>query len=101
MQVLEQAVVDSGRWKKWLQPDERGKDFSALSAERRAWLAQTGARYIWTVPAVIAARQSLYANLALAMPDPHTYVIDRIVSSMDCYVRNFHLFDGLTILATE
>jgi len=101
MQVLEQAVVDSGRWKKWLQPDERGKDFSALSAERRAWLAQTGARYIWTVPAVVAARQSLYANLSLAMPDPHAYVIDRIVSTMDCYVRNFHLFDGLTILAAE
>ncbi len=101
MQVLEQAVVDSGRWKKWLQPDERGKDFAALSAERRAWLAQTGARYIWTASAVVAARQSLYANLSLAMPDPHAYVVDRIVSVMDCYVRNFHLFDGLTILAAE
>jgi hypothetical protein len=35
------------------------------------------------------------------MPDPHVYVIDRIVATMDCYVRNFHLFDGLTILAAE
>ncbi len=97
MHVLEQAVVDSGRWKKWLQPDERGKDFGVLAPERRTWLAQTGARYIWTNPAVLAARQELYANLALVMPDPHGYIIDRIAFSMDRYVRAFNLFDAQTL----
>lgn len=98
MAVLEQAVVDSGRWKKWLQPDEHGRDFVNLSAERRSWLAQTGARYSWTEPAVIKARRKLYANLALAMADPHAYVVERITRAIDKYVNAFGLFDAVTLL---
>lgn len=100
MAALETAVVDSGRWTKWLQPDEQGKDFSQLSAERRLWLLQTGARYIWTAPAVESARQQLYANLSPALPtpelrgrDPHAYVVDRITAVMNKYVRAFNLRD--------
>lgn len=99
MQVLEQAVIDSGRWQKWLQPDEVGCAFVELSAERRAWLAQTGARYIWTAPPVVAARQQLYDNLRRAMPDPHGYVVARIAESIDRYMTAFNLFDSLTLLA--
>src|SRR5690606_15645522 len=40
MRVLEQAVVDSNRWQKWLQPDEQGKAFADLTPARRRWLAQ-------------------------------------------------------------
>jgi tagatose-1,6-bisphosphate aldolase non-catalytic subunit AgaZ/GatZ len=96
MQVLERAVVDSGRWMKWLQAEESGQDFYSLSEPRRAWLAQTGARYVWTYPEVQRARQALYANLSSVQPDPHAYVVDRIGRAMDRYMVAFHLYDALT-----
>jgi len=115
MAVLEQAVYDSGRWRKWLQPGEYldegteqgwGSDASvyiqhvwdSLTPERRSWLTQTGARYIWTAPAVLAARETLYRNLSRFIPDAHQVVVDRIAQSMEKYVIAFHLFDSLTHL---
>ncbi len=95
MQVLEQAVVDSGRWKKWLEPGEKGLEFHRLGPARRTWLVETGARYIWTEPAVEDARLKLYNNLHAVMPDPHEFVVDRIVAIMDKYVDAFNLMDLL------
>jgi len=97
-QALQNAVVASGRWKKWLQPDEAGLDFGALTPARRDWLLQTGARYIWTEPEVLAARQRLYDRLAPVMPDPHGYVVDRIAASIDRYINHFNLFGSLEVL---
>ncbi len=96
--ALQNAVVASGRWKKWLQPDERGLDFEALTPARRDWLLQTGARYIWTEPSVVAARQQLYARLTPALPDPHGYVVDRIALAIDRYINHFNLFGALDVL---
>ena len=102
--VLEEAVEASGRWKKWVQPDERDPDtgsvpdFNDLSQERRRWLTQTGARYVWTAPSVVEARQVLYYNVGLAMPDPHGYVVERIANAIDRYLNAFNLFDSLTVL---
>jgi D-tagatose-1,6-bisphosphate aldolase subunit GatZ/KbaZ len=101
LEALEQAVVTSGRWKKWRQPEEQGLDFSQLSPERRDWLTQTGARYVWTEPQVLAARRQLYQNLELVMPDPQAYVVDRIARAMDKYLNAFQLFDALTLLSGE
>jgi D-tagatose-1,6-bisphosphate aldolase subunit GatZ/KbaZ len=120
MAVLEQAVYDSGRWQKWLQPDEYldsthgrgGKNqgerggastdvrrvWNELSEERRAWLTQTGARYVWTAPPVLVARRALYDNLSSIIPDPHQWVVDRIAQCMEKYVVAFHLFDSLELL---
>jgi tagatose-1,6-bisphosphate aldolase non-catalytic subunit AgaZ/GatZ len=120
MAVLEQAVYDSGRWQKWLQPDEYqdsvqdrgGEDqeerggastdvrrvWNELSAERRAWLTQTGARYVWTAPPVLTARRTLYNNLSPIIPDPHQLVVDRIAHCMEKYVVAFRLFDSLALL---
>jgi len=97
MRALEKAVVDSGRWKKWLQPEERGRNFADLSGERRSWLAQTGARYVWTHPEVLEARRRLYSNLEVMMPDPHAHVVERIARTIDKYVLAFNLFDSLTL----
>jgi len=72
--------------------------FYALPPERRAWLVQTGARYVWNTPAVVTARQQLYANLMHVMPDPHAYVVERIARAIDKYINAFHLFDSLTLL---
>ncbi len=98
MPALEQAVVESGRWRKWLAPGEEGRDFRALPDSRRRWLLQTGARYVWTAPAVTRAREAMYASLAPILPDPHGYVVDRIAASMDRYFTAFNLFDSLSCL---
>lgn len=97
MQVLENTVVASGRWKKWLQPEEAGCDFADLAPERRAWLVQTGARYIWAAPQVTDARKQLYENIRLVMPDPNQYVVERIAEAVDRYLTAFNLFDSLTL----
>jgi D-tagatose-1,6-bisphosphate aldolase subunit GatZ/KbaZ len=72
--------------------------WQALTPERRVWLMQTGARYIWTAPSVVAARQALYRNLSVVLRDPHQLVVDRIARSMEKYVVAYHLFDSLTLL---
>jgi D-tagatose-1,6-bisphosphate aldolase subunit GatZ/KbaZ len=95
MEALEQAVLDSGRWKKWLQPEEKGLEFKVLTPERRDWLVQTGARYIWTQPPVKESRRHLYQNLSHRMPDPNAYVVDRIVDTMDRYINAFGLFNAV------
>ena len=101
MQRLEQAVLDSNRWQKWLQPEEIGVPFHSLSNERREWLVRTGARYIWTAPDVQDARQTLYKNLSVVMPEPDQYVVERIVQSLDHYVNNFNLFDANNLLQAD
>jgi len=98
MITLENAVVSSGRWKKWLQPEEKGKEFSDLSSVRKNWLIQTGSRYVWATPSVETARKKLYQNLSPIFNDPHAYVVDRIANSIDNYLVAFHLFDSLSIL---
>jgi D-tagatose-1,6-bisphosphate aldolase subunit GatZ/KbaZ len=97
MQVLEQAVVDSDRWRKWLRPEEQGRSFAQLVTERRAWLLQTGSRYVWTVPSVRGARQRLYDNLGVVIPDPHQKVVDRVAEAIEHYILTFHLFDAVTL----
>ena len=97
MDALEQAVIASGRWQKWLLPDERGRSFAELSPERRGWLARTGARYVWTAPGVLAARARLYENLKPVVRDAHAYVVARIAGVMDRYINAFGLFDSLTL----
>jgi len=98
MQALEEAVVESNRWRKWLQPDEKGKEFAQLSPARRDWLSQTGARYVWTTPSVTGARQQLYHNLSAVMADPHGYVVDQIEKVIDAYINAFNLFDFLQMM---
>jgi D-tagatose-1,6-bisphosphate aldolase subunit GatZ/KbaZ len=98
MEKLQQAVVDSGRWKKWLQPQEKGLGFDQLTAERQDWLLQTGARYIWTAPVVHEARMRLFVNLSPTMPDPHDYVVERIAQAIEKYAQAFNLTDSLNFL---
>jgi tagatose-1,6-bisphosphate aldolase non-catalytic subunit AgaZ/GatZ len=92
--TLAAAVEESNRWQKWLLPEEHGLPLKALSSARQEWLLKTGARYIWTDPTVIAARQQLYANLAPVMGDPHRWVVDQIARSIEKYIAAFHLFSA-------
>jgi D-tagatose-1,6-bisphosphate aldolase subunit GatZ/KbaZ len=96
--VMEEAVESSGRWRKWLQPGEEGLDFYNLADDRRAWLTQTGARYVWTEPSVLDARKTLYDNTSVVLRDPHQYVIDRIADVIDRYIEAFNLVDAVSRL---
>jgi len=103
-EVLKTAVVESNRWQKWLTPDEIGHDFDELALSRQEWLLATGARYVWTDPRVLAAREQLYDNLRLqrsarsALPDPNGFVVDRIAQNVQEYVDAFNLKDSLPLL---
>jgi D-tagatose-1,6-bisphosphate aldolase subunit GatZ/KbaZ len=91
METLSRAVVDSGRWKKWLFEKEAGLPFEELSPDRQDWMVKTGARYIWTVPAVLQSRKLLYKNLKSVYPDPNSFVVQGIANSIQRYVDAFNL----------
>ena len=95
------AVVRSGRWRKWLQPAEHGLPFDKLAASRRTWLVQTGARYVWTDPSVMAARRLLYDNLRPYAGDPDGLVIDRIAQVIGKYVTAFNLQGANRVLCPD
>jgi tagatose-1,6-bisphosphate aldolase non-catalytic subunit AgaZ/GatZ len=95
LNALKRAVVESNRWRKWLSSDEIGLPFEELSRSRQEWLVATGARYIWTDPSVLAARQQLYVNLESM--DPHNFVVDRISGCIQNYVDAFNLKDSLQL----
>ena len=89
--VLRDALVNSGRWKKWLNPGEDSNNFDLISPERRNWLISTGCRYIWQNPEVIAARLLLYENLNRKGIQAEEIVLSRIESAMDKYFAAFNL----------
>ena len=88
--ALRSAVVDSGRWRKWLRPEEHGLDFGALPRERRDWLVHTGSRYVWTHPDVQDARERLYANVR-SYRDPEAFVHWRVREEILQYMHAFNL----------
>jgi tagatose-1,6-bisphosphate aldolase non-catalytic subunit AgaZ/GatZ len=98
IETLQYVVVESGRWKKWLLPDETGKDFWNLPDDRKAWLIKTGSRYVWTDHRVIAARSTLYQNLANQVKDPHAIVIEKISQKVEKYIKAFNLENSVDIL---
>jgi tagatose-1,6-bisphosphate aldolase non-catalytic subunit AgaZ/GatZ len=91
MEALREAVVASGRWEKWRQPDEEGKAFHELSPERQGWLVRTGCRYIWAKPEVVAARERLYASMREAGDRGEEVVLDEIAVVMRRYYRAFRV----------
>ncbi len=89
MTALRDAVVASGRWEKWRQPEEMDLPFDQLSPERQGWLVRTGCRYIWSDPSVVAARKRLYANLDAAGEESEAVVLRVIGEAIKKYYREF------------
>lgn len=85
------AVVRSGRWKKWLLDGE--KDFKSLTEERRDWILGTCSRYVWANPEVRCAEAILHNNLQLNGIDSKNWVLQKIEAVMDKYFRSFNLID--------
>jgi tagatose-1,6-bisphosphate aldolase non-catalytic subunit AgaZ/GatZ len=94
VEALRTAVVDSGRWTKWLRPDEQGIAFADLPADRQRWLVDTGSRYVWADPDVQAARARLYENVA-PYRDAEAFVLWRLKTAILHYMHAFNLV-GLT-----
>jgi tagatose-1,6-bisphosphate aldolase non-catalytic subunit AgaZ/GatZ len=90
--VLREAVVESGRWRKWLSADEAGRSFDALSPKRQRWLVNTGSRYVWTDPAVASARETLYNHVA-PYRDADAFVQWRLKTAILEYMHAFNLID--------
>lgn len=99
--ALWKAVIDSQRWKKWLQEGESTEDFYKNTPERQEWLIKTGCRYIWENPAVLASRNRLYRNLEFNHVDAEGIVLSHIEKAMDKYFHKFNLVDLNTLIEEE
>jgi len=98
-EVIRRAVVESGRWKKWLLDEERGRSFDQLDPARQEWLVRTGSRYVWTDSDVESAREHLYQHLA-DLTHPEAYVLWRIKTAVMKYFHAFNLIGLNDRLAT-
>lgn len=99
--VLEKAVQDSGRWKKWLNNEEKGLKFHELTSNRRNWLVKTGARYIWTNCKVLNAREELRRNLMKNNLDSEEIIEKKISERLSKYFKTFNIIGLNSKLAKE
>jgi D-tagatose-1,6-bisphosphate aldolase subunit GatZ/KbaZ len=91
MDSLEKAVIDSGRWRKWLKEGE--KDINSIPRERKDWIIKTSARYVWANPEVKCSQNMLFKNLELNGIDGEGMVLLNIEKSIDKYYREFNLIN--------
>lgn len=92
------AVIDSGRWRKWLSEGENSDDFYKNSFERQEWLIKTGCRYIWQNHEVVACRVELYENLENNGVKAEQILLAHIERAMDKYFYKFNLINLNDIL---
>jgi len=92
-ELLWSSVIESNRWRKWLQPNEKGLDFYNLADDRMNWLISTGCRYIWQKPEVVISRYKLYENLETNGIEAEEIVLNRIQRDIDKYFRSFNLIN--------
>lgn len=86
---LTDAVIQSGRWRKWLLDGEN--DFQSLARERKEWILGTCSRYVWAKSEVKCAITTLHDNLQLNGIDSKNWVLQKIEAVMDKYFRAFNL----------
>jgi tagatose-1,6-bisphosphate aldolase non-catalytic subunit AgaZ/GatZ len=85
------AVIQSGRWQKWISDGEDPDDFYSISPDRQLWLIKTGCRYIWENPDVKRARKNLNKNLADHGIEAEEVVLAHVENAMDKYYNSFNL----------
>jgi D-tagatose-1,6-bisphosphate aldolase subunit GatZ/KbaZ len=100
-QTLWNAVIASGRWKKWLTAGESSVDFNSNDPVRQEWLIKTGCRYIWENAEVVAARTRLYRNLEANHIDAENIVLFHIEQAMDKYFHKFNLVNLNALIVQE
>ncbi len=92
LDALRSAVIESGRWRKWLSSDKQGHAFEDLPTDQQSWLIDSGSRYVWTHPKVEAARETLYDHVA-PYRDPQAYVHWRLKTAILHYMHAFNLLN--------
>lgn len=92
-QVIWDAVVKSGRWKKWLHNGENADDFYKNSVERQEWLIKTCSRYIWENSDVLVGRTKMIDNVQNHGIDADEVLVSHIEKAMDRYFYKFNLVD--------
>ena len=90
---LDEAVIRSGRWKKWLTKEEKALGFDRLPVERRKWLLGTGSRYVLSSPEILEARARLQENLEEYGIDVEQVVAAWLRGVLWKYVQAFNLKD--------
>ena len=95
MRRLDEAIVRSGRWRKWLTEEERALSFEELAEDRRRWLLATGARYVLSTPEIRGARARLHENLKAFGVRSEEVVASRLRDVIWKYVQAFNLKDLL------
>jgi D-tagatose-1,6-bisphosphate aldolase subunit GatZ/KbaZ len=92
-EVIWKTVIDSQRWKKWLNESESSENFYANSNLRQEWLIKTCARYIWENADVLAARNILFDHINNHGIDADEILLSHIEKAMDRYYHKFNLVD--------
>lgn len=97
--VIQRAVLESGRWKKWLKEEEShlSREDVARDEEKLAQITRVSGHYVFDVKEVERAREKLFHNLKKEgiIADPLKVVRREIRSSLKKYVDAFNL-RGLT-----
>ncbi len=92
-EVIWKTVIESQRWKKWVNGTESAVDFYANSPERQNWMIKTCARYIWENPEVLATRDKLFKNVENHGINAEEVLITHIEKAMERYFYKFNLVD--------
>jgi D-tagatose-1,6-bisphosphate aldolase subunit GatZ/KbaZ len=92
-EVIWKTVIDSQRWKKWVNETESAVDFYANSTQRQNWMIKTCARYIWENPEVLATRDKLFKNIENHGINAEEVLITHIEKAMERYFYKFNLVD--------
>lgn len=92
-QAIWDAVINSNRWQKWLQPGENASDFYENEPSRQTWLVKTCSRYIWENPKVLVARNKMLENVQNHGIDADEVMVSHIEKAMDRYFHKFNLVD--------
>jgi len=89
--ILEDAILKSNRWKKWLKNDEKSLD--SIDNERKELIIKTCSRYVWAQPDVKLSQYELYRNLEENGIDGKNWVLMKIEAAIDKYFRSFNLIN--------
>ncbi|MCX8188025.1 MAG: class II D-tagatose-bisphosphate aldolase, non-catalytic subunit [Nitrososphaeria archaeon] len=95
---LDEAVIKSGRWMKWLTEEEKFLEFNQLPENRRKWLLGTGARYVLSSPGFVQARSRLQENLRRLGADLERVVMAKLRDVLWKYAHAFNLVDLMSEL---
>jgi len=92
--LVEGKALESGRWTKWLLPEQAGMTAEQIAADASV-LRQVGlvcGHYVYDDPGVSGARQRLFAGARSAgIADPGRRVLEAIKSCIRRYVEAFSL----------